>query len=235
MIKIAIVEDEIYYQKDIENKLKKYTKEYNISFQIFFFDDGPDLIENYKSNISIIFMDIKLKTMNGIDTAKKVRKYDSNTIIIFITTMANLAIKGYEVNALDFIVKPLYYEQFVLKMQKALKLVEKKKKKKYIFVTISGILKRIDSESIYYIEIKNHNLFFYLEKGFYSMRGSLNEIEKELSTYYFVRCNNSYLINLEHTTSVQNYFVYVGEYKIPISRPRKKEVLRKFSDFVVGV
>lgn len=121
MINIAVVEDDNTYLKQIESYLKKYELENDLNFKISFFTDGFQITENYKATFDLILMDIKMKHMNGITTAEKIRSRDQEVIIIFITNTSQYAIKGYKVNALDYILKPISYFSFTQCLKKAIK------------------------------------------------------------------------------------------------------------------
>ena len=112
MVKIAIVEDERAYQEQFFAYVKKYEAESGERMEISIFSDGYEIVEKYNASYDIIFLDIQLVVMDGMETAKKIRKLDENVILIFITNMAQYAIQGYEVNALDYVLKPVSYFAF---------------------------------------------------------------------------------------------------------------------------
>lgn len=231
MIRIAVVEDEKTYQDKLKEYIKRFEGECGQSFQITFFKDGLDIVDDYKPIWDIILMDIKMKHMDGMETAEKIRRYDPAVLIIFITTMAQYAIKGYEVDALDFVLKPITYSQFSQKMQKALAML-KKGEDKFLLLPQEDRKERVSTNEILFIEVRNHYLHVVTGRTTYVMRYSMQEIEKELQDYHFVRCNNSYLVNLKNVTGVQKDSVLVGTHELPISRPKKKLFLKALSDYL---
>ena len=112
MIRIAVVEDEKESQEQLVSYISRYEKESEKKFEVTVFSDGMDIVENYDPVWDIIFMDIRMKHLDGMQAAEKIRKYDPAVVLIFITTMAQYAIRGYEVDALDFVLKPVAYAQF---------------------------------------------------------------------------------------------------------------------------
>ena len=111
MLKIAIVEDERECQEALIEHLRKYEKEKNEAFIVRIFNDGIDILDDYSADYDLIFLDIHMKYQDGMTTAKRIREVDADAQIVFITALAQYAIEGYKVNALDFILKPVVYEQ----------------------------------------------------------------------------------------------------------------------------
>lgn len=121
MIKIAIVEDEEKYQIQLEDCLNKFFIEKNIDFEYKVFKNGLDFVESFQSNYDVIFFDIELPIMNGMEASKKIRNIDHNVEIIFVTRLNNYAIDGYLVNAFDYVLKPINYTSFALKLDRLIK------------------------------------------------------------------------------------------------------------------
>ena len=103
MINIAIVEDEAMYAKQLQEFLQQYQKENGEVFNITVYSDGDQIVHKYKSQFDIILMDVEMKFMDGMSAAEEIRKADTEVVIIFITNMAQYAIRGYAVDALDYV------------------------------------------------------------------------------------------------------------------------------------
>ena len=126
MIRIAIVEDEAAYAEQLEGFLHRYEEEKKEAFEITRFSDGDSIVHNYKAKYDIILMDIQMKFMDGMSAAGKIRKSDTEVIIIFITNMRQYAILGYAVDALDYVVKPISYFAFSERLGKAIERIHRR-------------------------------------------------------------------------------------------------------------
>lgn len=232
MLRIAVVDDEVEFQEQMKAYLTRYEEESGQSIQVTVFSDGLSITEDYQACWDIIFMDIKMKHMDGMAAARKIREYDSKVVLIFITTMGKYAIQGYEVEALDFVVKPMEYEQFRLKMQKAQNAVARQSAGKYLMLNHDGHKERVSTDEIFYVEVKNHNLHYVTAGHTYVVRGKISDLEKELEGLWFSRCSQSYLVNLRHVIRVEKERLQVGNDWLSFSRARKKPFLQELADYL---
>jgi len=178
--KIAIVEDDKDCSKLIADYVESYSKESGEKFELYFFDDGDGIAEKYKPIYDVIFLDIQMKLLDGMATAEYIRKLDDDVIIIFITNMSQYAIKGYSVEALSFLLKPVPYFAFSQELRKC---VEKLKRKKddFLLVSTTGGNLRIRVADILFIEILNHKLIINTRNGEIFTSGTIKDMEKKLS------------------------------------------------------
>lgn len=233
-MRIAIVEDERSFQDHLIKCLGQYEQEEKICIQPQLFSDGNEIIKAYEDGNDkwdIIFMDIKMKQMDGLMAARHIREKDPNVVLIFITTMAQYAIRGYEVEALDFILKPVTYGQLKMRMQKALNAV-KKREYKYLLLPEENRKDRVSTDDILFIEVQNHYLHVVTSAHTYVIRNSMKEMQKELIELPFSKCSNAYLVNLKLVEKVVKNTVFVHSYELPITRSRKNEFLQDFSDYL---
>lgn len=234
MIRIAIVEDDKDYQKQINEYLLRYQEEFKVQLEVYYFQDGEEIIQNYRPFHDVILMDIEMPNMDGITAAKKIRTVDAEVIIIFITNMAKYAIKGYEVNALDFVLKPINYFMFSLKMDNAVKMI-KRREGKSLLVSVENTVKKIVTSDIYYIEVMRHDLYFHTIDGIIKQQGSLKDLEVMLGSEPFRRCNNCYLVNLKYVTGILPNAVIVEGQTLQMSRPKKKEFMKAVANYIGGI
>jgi DNA-binding LytR/AlgR family response regulator len=141
MINIAIVEDEDSYASQLTEYINKYEAESGSSFRITRFKDGDEITNGYKGQFDIILMDIEMKLMDGMTAAEEIRKLDQEVVIMFITNMTNYAIRGYQVDALDYVLKPVSYFAFSQKLGRAIARMKKGSSKTISIELPSGIKK----------------------------------------------------------------------------------------------
>ena len=232
MIRIAVVEDEDKWANIIEECLDKLSKQDKIDIAITRFCDGYGLVENYACNFDIILMDIEMPLMNGMEAAEKIRNVDSEVTIIFITNMAQYAIRGYKVNALDYILKPISYIPFSETIKKAVRIYDKDKGG-FIVISHKSGTEKIMTDNIYYIESPGHRLTFHTSKGTYETTTySMKEIEQILSSYSFKRCNSGCLVNLKYVTGYNGNELKVMDTSVSISRGKKNDFLAALASYM---
>ena len=230
MINIAIVEDEAMYAKQLEEFLHQYGAENGETFDITIYSDGDQVVHKYKSQYDILLMDVEMKFMDGMSAAEEIRKVDTEVVIIFITNMAQYAIRGYAVDALDYVLKPVSYFAFSQRLNRAISRM-KKREQKVITVNIKGGTVRINIANIYYIESQGHNLILHTILGNYESPGTMKDIEEKLSEMNFCRGNKGYLINLQHVDGIQDGCALVKGEQLLLSRSRKKEFMEALTKY----
>lgn len=219
MIRIAIVEDEDFYVNQLTEYLRDYEKEAGEEFEITVYRDGDGITAKYKAQFDIILMDIQMKFVNGMSAAEEIRKVDSKVIIIFITNMTQYAIRGYEVDALDYVLKPVSYFAFCQRLGKAIARL-RKRSGNYITVNVKGGILRLHTADIYYVESEGHNLIYHTSSGNHVAVGTMKSAEEQLEKLDFSRGNKGYLINLEHVDGIQDKCAIVKGEKLLLSRSR---------------
>lgn len=230
MLKIAIVEDDKEYAAELQKYLRRYESEYGQAFKITVFSDGDEIVRNYQSDYDIILMDIEMTFMDGMSAAEEIREVDKEVTIIFITNMAQYAIKGYAVNALDYVLKPISYFAFSQTIMRAIERLDRKKKKYITFSVKTGSV-RLAIDDISYIESIGHTLIIHTKSRDYEMLGSLKKMEEELKDDYFFRSNRGYLVNMANVESIEENEVVVNGKYLLISRMRKKEFMSALTSY----
>lgn len=231
MIQIAIVEDEDTYANQLTKYIERYQKESKTRIHITRFRDGDEIVEKYTGEFDIILMDIQMRFMDGMTAAEEIRKMDSQVIIMFITNMTNYAIQGYQVDAMDYVLKPITYFAFSKKLERAIRRLAKKEEH-IVTITTTDCVIRLPMSDIYYVESEGHNLVWKTKKGDFRMRERMQDAENKLGEYGFFRSNKGYLVNLEYVDSVKDGCCIVGGEKLLISRARKADFMKALTQYI---
>ena len=233
MIRVAIVEDEAEIREQLMGYVQRYTRQYGTAFEVKTFADGLEILEDYRPVYDLILLDIEMKHLDGMETARRIRELDPEGMLVFITNMAQYAIKGYAVGALDYVLKPVPYFAFSQQLQKV-EAQLRRRTRHYLAVPVEGGLRRLDTSRIYYIESEGHRVHFYTEEGDFAAPGALKALEEKLADRPFARCNSGYLVNLAQVQAVQQNMVEVGPYDVQVSRPKRKSFLAALTDYIGG-
>ncbi len=231
MFRIAVVENDSGDLLKLKNCLINYSQKEKIQFEIFEFSDGDMITDNYKSNFDIILMDIEMEYMDGLTAAEKIRELDKETIIIFVTNSPQYAIRGYKVNAFDYILKPIAEFSFGETMSKAIARLDKKQEKYITIPTAQGTSKLAESR-ICYVEVQDKYLFYHTLDGVYQVRDSLKNVTATLDSKLFIMCSRCYLVNLSYVDSYRNDELVVNTDTIKMSRGRSKPFLDALNSYI---
>lgn len=237
MIHIASIEDNPAEEDAIRAHLNRYAKEKNVQLDITWFSSSMEFISQ-KRTFDIILMDIDMPGINGMEAATLLRTYDEETPLIFITNLAQYAVKGYEVDALDFIVKPIGYSSFAVRLDKAMRVLQRKTGNVIAIYTRDN-LRVLSTASIAYIEVSNHELIYHVfetdNEERIEVRGSLKSAESELGDGSFTRISNSCIINMGYVRRVQGDTLYMKNGDVLyFSRSRKKPAMEAIASFLGG-
>ena len=224
------MEDEETYISTLKQYLRQYEEKTGETIEIMEYHDGDEIAAFYQSQFDIILMDIEMKFIDGMTAAEEIRRQDSTVEIIFITNAPQYAIRGYEVGALDYILKPVSYFTFSQKLTRAV-LKLKKREKKWVTIPVRGGMMRMDLSDIYYIESEGHNLMYHTKDGNIVSPGTMKSVEASMEKLDFVRMNKCYLVNLEHVDGIQDKFAVVHGERLLISRPRMKQFMQELTRY----
>ena len=231
LIHVAIVEDEPLFVQQLKEYIGRYEKDRGRRIKITTFADGEDITDDYRGGYDIILMDIQMRFMDGMTAAEKIRTLDHEVIIMFITNMIQYAVRGYEVDAMDYVVKPVEYFAFSQKLDKAIGRM-KKAVQTYISVPTEDGLQKLAVSDIYYIESQGHNACYRTARGEFLSRITLKELEDSMGGYGFFRCGKGYLINMKHVDGISgNDCIICGE-RIPVGRTKKNECVEMLIQYM---
>lgn len=234
MIRIAIAEDEPQCARLLQEYLQTFEQEYHQELEVTAFPNGAALLEDYRCQYDLLLLDIEMPQMDGMSTAQRIRRRDPDVVILFITNMAQYAIRGYEVDAVDYILKPVSYFSFSQRLNRAISRI-KSRSKHFLVLSVKGGTKKLDVDTLYYVESQGHNLIFHTADGNFTVTGALRDLEEKLSCCHFLRCNKGYLVALQHVDGIQNGCAIIHGEHLLISRARKNEFMEALTNFMSGV
>lgn len=231
MLNLCIVEDDEGNIAQLTGFLDRFGGENGEVFRIDTFRDGLSFLESYHPVYDLVFMDIQMPGIDGMETARRLRRMDGKVAIIFITNLLKYAIHGYEVQAFDYIVKPLVYDSFSARMKKFLAHARAERRQE-IVLSSGATIKRVSVSNIYFVEVDGHYLRWHLAGGDLSLYGSLVQAERLLAGAPFVKCNSGILVNLNYVQTIEKDSVQVAGQWLPVSRAKKKEFVTAVTKFL---
>ena len=237
MIEIAICDDDKFTVDYIVNTLTHISKKNNLYINIHTFTSGMEFISNYNPSKSydIIFLDILLDSLNGIDIAKHIRENNDITKIIFISSSSEYILDGYDVEASNYLIKPLDYEKLNKVFIKAIK---------SLYNTNSKLLKinqgsktiTLPLSKVLYFEVYNRKVIAILDNSTIEFYSRLSDIEVLISNYNFVRCHRSYLVNVCKISQLSSSEITLNNFtKIPIGKKYINNVENAFFKFIDSI
>lgn len=226
MFYIAICDDEEYFCKREKDLIAKYMDNKGYKYRIDIFCSGKDILESIKSisQYDIVFLDINMKEIDGMETAKEIRKIVKEVYIVFVTAFITYAPEGYKVDAIRYLLKDdEYLEKAVIECLDAIVYKMSYEEHKHIFEFQEGKIE-LFFEDILYIESNLHKLIFHIKENDavkYTMYARLDEMDELLRSAGFCRIHKSYLVNLSYVESVERYKAELsGGISLGISKSR---------------
>lgn len=234
MLRIAIVDNDLDSSDQLEMFIRRFARSEGLEIAVEQFERAEKFLSLYKPLYDVIFMGIEMPGMDGMEAAQRLRKKDTDVVLVFVTAVARYAIRGYEVDALDFVLKPLTYYSVSVKLERAIRRVKQRTGDSILLKTSDGV-RRLEIRQIYYLETKNRMLCYHTSLGDFSVRGSLQSAEENLQLHSFAKCNQCYLVNLQHVTDVRGDCVVVAGMPLEISRRNRKAFLEAAVAYIGGV
>ena len=233
VLRIAIVESDADARTQMQVFIQRFARDEGLDIRVEEFDRGDSFLARYQNVYDVIFMGIELPGVDGMEAARRLRRLDRDVVLVFVTALARYAIRGYEVDALDFVLKPLSYYAFSVKLERAIHRA-RQRAGDHILLKTSGGIHRLDIRDIFYLETKSRMLYYHTASGIYSVRGSLRDAVEQLAQYSFAKCNQCYLVNLQHVTDIRDEFVMVAGTLLEISRRTRKTFLDAVVAYIGG-
>ncbi|MCI1665982.1 MAG: LytTR family DNA-binding domain-containing protein [Atopobiaceae bacterium] len=234
MYRILIVEDDDEAASALEGSLMRYAEKNGEEFSCSRLTSAVTLAQDSQKS-DLIFLDIDLPGISGLEAATLIRTYDQVTPIIFVTNLVQYAVRGYEVDALDFIVKPVTYYDLSLRMDKAMRAMRRNSGRSVVVPTRDG-MRVIAVRDLAYVETSGHDVIYHEADGEpLRTRTSLRQVEEDLADEPFVRVSSGCLANMAHVRSVAGNALDMdtGD-TLYFSRSRRKPGLERIAAFLGG-
>lgn len=231
LVNIVICENDKNDQEFVKAKVVEILDDLDIEYEIKVYNSGDDLLEGYDKYTDIILLDIQMDGLDGMETARKIREFDDNVEIIFITSFVEYALEGYEVNAYRYLLKPVKDENLRTSLINCLN--DRNFVKRSIVIKEGDTRIKISLKDIMYIEVQGNDITVHTLKDTYRTKGTMSNFETEINSNMFVRCHKSYLVNLEYIKSIKRYTsILVNDEEVPLNRNKYKEIKDRFFEMI---
>jgi DNA-binding LytR/AlgR family response regulator len=231
---LAICEDDELQRDFFVEILRSYFGEKHIHCFIKEYISGNDLIFDYEENhvfLDVIFLDIGMPGINGIETARKLRSGKCNSNIFFTTASKDYAIDGYEVDAKGYFLKPYDTKKIFTVMDR---IMEQSEVDRYAIQVRSQIL-RLPIYEIVYVESANTKCLIHCKNNVvHSIYKKLGDVEQEINDKRFLRCHQSYLVNMDYIKSAKNDFELIDGSHVPIRQRTLKDIKDIYYSYIKG-
>lgn len=231
MYKIAVVDDEAESAEKLRQCFSQYTEECGEAFNVVEFKNGLNFLDEYTADFDLVILDIDMPIMNGLQVAKVLRKIDPTVALMFVTVIAKYAINGYEVDALDYVLKPVNYHTFKPKIARALA-HSNRRRQTYLTLPVSQGEIVVEISSLDWVEVLDHTIVYHTSRGDYKAYGTLQTAERLLPAKNFFKCNRSSIINLRNITRFDGTAVWLGEIRFPLGSTRKKAFIEAMNEYL---
>lgn len=232
MYRIVLCDDESNTLSLLKEYLSLLSQSRGWEFEIRMYSSAEALLESALDETDLLVLDIGMDGLSGMEAARIIRQRGHTFYILFLTSMVEYALEGYDVRAFAFIKKPISYERFAEKISEAIE--EITRRQGVVLCLKSGMAADyISSKDILYIDVRDHNIRIVLPDSDKTYYEKLQTVEKLLSGQGFYRCHKSFLVNFRHIRSIRQDAVIMqnGE-QLPISRHRRREFLSEFAKYV---
>ena len=194
------------------------------------YQSGMEFVRSAE-NSDIVFLETNLEKLDGLETARIIRKLGSEAQLIFVARGAEMAIHGYSVDALDYLLKPVEPTDVERALDKAVRRLSSRSCA-YLALKLPNGTASISTNDITYVEVFDHNLVYHTTGGDYTVRGRLGDVYEQLDHDYFLACNRSFIVNLRYVTEICTDHVILNGTKISVSKSHRKEIQSRFSAFM---
>lgn len=231
-VNIAICDDNMEHIAILEKYLFEISK---VKIECDAYQSGESLVNAYKNNTErydVVFLDMEMKQLNGIETADMLREIDEHIIIVFVSSYTEYMPESFQCQPFRFLVKPINYDE----LKKAFyDVCEKLSKTRHVFAFSENKTKvRLYCDDIIYCECQNHWVYIHTKDDVYRICKSLSDVYEKLDPSMLYRVHSAFIVNFHYLKVIRNNYIelYHSDKKIPISRSHKKEILTEYTNYI---
>lgn len=228
MVKIGICDDEPEMRKPLRQILEQVLQLQGVEYLISESESGEELTAGISClDIDILFLDIEMRSLDGIETAKLLRRKGMKGIIIFVTAYPDFVFQGYEVHAFHYILKPYRKEKIEEVLRQALHELDLSKEQYFVIEQKARVIRIPLSQTIAF-QSDRRKVEALLEEDFVAFYGRIDEVYRELPSC-FIRIHNRYIVNLNYVTTLEKDRCILGSRSFPVSRAFRQELETAFA------
>lgn len=231
---IAICEDNVSDSETLTAYIESYCQRHRYHAEITAFESGEELLTAFSPGLfDLIFLDIFLTGISGMDTARKIRETDRDCLLVFVTVSEGYTMDGFLVNAAGYVVKPLGHERMDATLHMCRQQFEKNSRT--IEISMYGGSMAVPVADLIYAEVYGKESVFHMKKGDFTARLPLDEIEAKLGGKPFLRCHRSYIVNMNHVADLrdEDFLMRNGD-AVPIRKNGRREIRMAMAAFIAG-
>ena len=234
-LRIAIVDDNLPDVRLLNGFVERYCRENKMEYELDILLQGEDFLKDFRGRrYDIVFLDIFMHGMDGMEVAQKIRETDDDVLIVFTTTSSSYAVKSYRVRAFDYLVKPFFYEQFYQTMNLCDKALSQKQH--YIEIKEGRVLRKVRVDDIVYTDYANHYIYIHTKSEIIKSYLSFAEFSPMLLVFpQFLCCYRNCMVNLNHVLVLKDRdFEMADGARIPIKKEWYQGIRQKYADYIFG-
>ncbi len=234
-MKIAVCEDQVTQINILNKQIENWSKDNNVNISIENFTTAESFLFQWSDydKYDIIFLDIKLSKMSGIELSNKIREKNKIVDIVFVTGFFKYALHGYKVGALQYLMKPIDKLDLYFCLNKTLERINEVNETSIVAIETTKKIIKLDYNEIYYCIMFSPYIDIHTNSEKITLRKKISEIENVLPNEYFIRCHRSYIVNVKHIKSITKSNVLLENgIEVPISRGKYREINDAFIDYI---
>lgn len=232
MYRVLIVEDTPAEANTLRGFLERYAAEKDLELNIEVLGSALEFIDG-RHPADLVLMDIDMPGINGMEAAQVMRAHDTQTPLIFVTNLAQYAVRGYSVDALDFVVKPVEYHDFAMRLDRAVRIMARNTRSTLALPTEDGVAV-VSHADLLYVDMLKHDVCYHLADGrVLKERGTMRAAAERLGEDEFLKVSSGCLVNMGCVTRIGSDSVTMADgAEIFFSRSQKKAALERLANFV---